>query len=107
MGASSVFSPALWWIFILETDEEWTFFFFWGEQLGHVEVQTTDGRRFEQRVEAVKGDPDNTLSREEIMVKGRSLAPYGGSAVVGERLERFFEEVWKLEEREGMRGLLE
>ncbi|KAI5474719.1 hypothetical protein MNV49_002544 [Pseudohyphozyma bogoriensis] len=65
--------------------------------VGHVEVETIDGRKLEHRVEAVKGDPDNTLSREEIETKGRSLALFGGSPFVGDRLDQFFRDAWDLE----------
>ncbi|KAL8280841.1 hypothetical protein RQP46_006845 [Phenoliferia psychrophenolica] len=74
-----------------------------GRWIGHVFVETVDGKKYDERVEAVKGDPDNTLSREEIMVKGRSLAAFGGGAFVGDRLEKLFQDVWRMEELKGMR----
>ena len=66
-------------------------------------VETVDGKKYDERVKAVKGDPDNTLSREEIMVKGRSLAAFGGGPFVGDRLEQLFEDVWRMDELKSMR----
>ena len=46
--------------------------------IGKVVVETTDGRRIEARVDDPKGDPTNTLSREELTAKARSLIRFGG-----------------------------
>jgi len=48
--------------------------------IGKVTVQTTDGRRLHGRVDEPKGDPGNTLSREEITAKALRLAAFGGAA---------------------------
>lgn len=48
--------------------------------IGKVEVTTTDGRRIEARVDEPKGDPGNTLSRDEIDAKVRDLADFSGAA---------------------------
>ncbi|EER58054.1 MmgE/PrpD family protein, partial [Acidovorax delafieldii 2AN] len=45
--------------------------------IGKVTVQTTDGRTLHGRVDEPKGDPGNTLSREEITAKALRLAAYG------------------------------
>lgn len=46
--------------------------------IGKVSVQTTDGRLLKGRVDEPKGDPGNTLSREEITAKALRLIAYGG-----------------------------
>lgn len=48
--------------------------------IGKVTVRTTDGRVLHGRVDEPKGDPGNTLSREEITAKALRLAAYGGTA---------------------------
>jgi 2-methylcitrate dehydratase PrpD len=48
--------------------------------IGKVTVHTKDGRVFEGRVDEPKGDPGNTLSREEITAKAHRLARYSGGA---------------------------
>ncbi len=48
--------------------------------IGKVVVETADGRRFEGKVLAPKGDPDNTLSRAELEDKATQLALYRGGA---------------------------
>ncbi len=48
--------------------------------IGKVSVTTTDGRVLQGRVDEPKGDPGNTLSRDEINAKARQLAAYGGGA---------------------------
>ncbi len=47
--------------------------------IGKVSVQTTDGRLLKGRVDEPKGDPGNTLSREEITAKALRLIAYGGA----------------------------
>ena len=47
--------------------------------IGKVTVTTTDGRELHGRVDEPKGDPGNTLSREEIEAKALRLAAYGGA----------------------------
>jgi hypothetical protein len=47
--------------------------------IGKVSVLTTDGRTLHGRVEEPKGDPGNTLSREEITAKALRLIAYGGA----------------------------
>lgn len=46
--------------------------------IGKVTVQTTDGRTLEGRVDEPKGDPGNTLSRDEITIKALRLAAFSG-----------------------------
>lgn len=47
--------------------------------IGKVTALTTDGRTLHGRVEEPKGDPGNTLSREEITAKALRLIAYGGA----------------------------
>ena len=47
--------------------------------IGKVSVITQDGRKLQGRVDEPKGDPGNTLSREEIRQKVLGLAQYGQS----------------------------
>ncbi|MFL9920622.1 MmgE/PrpD family protein [Paraburkholderia fungorum] len=52
--------------------------------IGKVTVTTTDGRTFKGRVDEPKGDPGNTLSRDEIATKLHRLAAFSGAANEGE-----------------------
>jgi 2-methylcitrate dehydratase PrpD len=63
--------------------------------IGKVEVLTTDGRRLHGRVDEPKGDPGNTLSRDEIEAKARQLAAYGHGASEAE-MGALIPRVWKL-----------
>ncbi|TGV06860.1 MmgE/PrpD family protein [Alcaligenaceae bacterium 429] len=45
--------------------------------IGKVSVRTTDGRTLQTRVDEPKGDPGNTLTREELEDKVRRLIEYG------------------------------
>lgn len=47
--------------------------------IGKVSVVTHDGRTLQGRVDEPKGDPGNTLTREEIRQKVLGLAQYGGT----------------------------
>ncbi|MEO8024423.1 MmgE/PrpD family protein [Polaromonas sp.] len=52
--------------------------------IGKVTVTTTDGRVLQGRVDEPKGDPGNTLSREEITAKALRLAAFSGGASPGD-----------------------
>lgn len=54
--------------------------------IGKVTVHTTDARQLEGRVDEPKGDPGNTLSREEITAKALRLAAHSGAALPDETL---------------------
>ncbi|MDP1743095.1 MmgE/PrpD family protein [Polaromonas sp.] len=48
--------------------------------IGKVTVTTADGRILQGRVDEPKGDPGNTLSRDEITAKAQRLAAFSGGA---------------------------
>ncbi len=73
--------------------------------MGRVEVVTRDGSRFEERVEVPKGDPENTLSRDEIEEKASRLAAYRGGATE-EEIRDVVARVWRLREEPDLRGIL-
>jgi 2-methylcitrate dehydratase PrpD len=52
--------------------------------IGKVTVHTIDGRILQGRVDEPKGDPGNTLSRDEITAKALRLAAFSGGASPGE-----------------------
>src|SRR5262249_17165535 len=52
--------------------------------IGKVEVVTTDGRTLAARVDEPRGDPGNTLSRDELVDKAIRLAQWSGAASEGE-----------------------
>ena len=63
--------------------------------IGKVTVHTTDGRVLQGRVDEPKGDPGNTLTREEISAKAVRLALYGKAA--GEAETRsLLERLWSI-----------
>lgn len=72
--------------------------------IGKVTVVTSDGERISGRVDTPKGDPDNTLSREEIDEKARSLALSSGALAPGE-LDPFFGRLWKVGAAPALRSL--
>lgn len=55
--------------------------------IGKVTVHTTDGRVLHGRVDEPKGDPGNTLSRDEITAKALRLAAHSGGASPEEMAE--------------------
>jgi len=55
--------------------------------IGKVTVTTNDGRELLGRVDEPKGDPGNTLSRQEITDKALNLAAYSGGANPQQMLE--------------------
>ncbi|WP_213768457.1 MmgE/PrpD family protein [Caballeronia sp. dw_19] len=61
--------------------------------IGKVTVHTRDGRELTGRVDEPKGDPGNTLSREEITMKFRRLAAFSGAAS-DEDASRLLDAAW-------------
>jgi len=61
--------------------------------IGKVTVQTRDGRRLRGRVDEPKGDPGNTLSRDEIDEKARMLAR-SGKAVSDAEIDAVMDRLW-------------
>jgi len=65
--------------------------------IGRVTVETVDGQRFEGRVDEPKGDPGNTLSREELEQKALRLAAFSGGASEDE-MRAAFDRLWHIAE---------
>jgi 2-methylcitrate dehydratase PrpD len=63
--------------------------------IGKVTVVTTDGRVLEGRVDEPKGDPGNTLTREELESKALRLAEFGAGASAAE-MRAVVERVWQI-----------
>lgn len=76
-----------------------------GRWIGLVEIETTGGDRITSRVDVPKGDPGNTLSREEIENKVRTLATFQGGASEDE-IQRLIEQAWGLDQQPSVRNLL-
>ncbi len=72
--------------------------------IGKVTVHTRDGRVLHGRVDEPKGDPGNTLSRDEIETKTLSLGRYADAATEAE-LRGLIKAIWNLE-RAGKVGAL-
>lgn len=72
--------------------------------IGKVTVHTRDGRVLHGRVDEPKGDPGNTLSRDEIETKTLSLGRYADAATEVE-LRGLIDAIWGLE-RAGKVGAL-
>lgn len=67
--------------------------------IGKVTVQTRDGQTFSGRVDEPKGDPGNTLSRQEIEDKALRLGTYRNAATK-EESQALVTHVWHLEKTE-------
>ena len=63
--------------------------------IGKVTVHTTDGRVLQGRVDEPKGDPGNTLSREEITAKALRLAAFSGGATAAE-MQAAIDALWQI-----------
>ena len=73
--------------------------------IGKVTVETRDGRTFEGRVDEPKGDPGNTLGRDELEAKALRLAAYSGAATPAE-MASLFAKTWRLATAERVGALL-
>jgi 2-methylcitrate dehydratase PrpD len=64
--------------------------------IGKVTVHTQDGRVLQGRVDEPKGDPGNTLSREEISAKAIRLALYSQGATEAD-MQAALRTLWNIE----------
>ena len=74
--------------------------------IGKVTVTTTDQASHSAQVDEPKGDPGNTLSRDEVDVKARALALSGNAVNAGE-LDGLMNRIWKINSEDRISGLLE
>jgi 2-methylcitrate dehydratase PrpD len=74
--------------------------------IGKVTVHTIGGRVFDGRVDEPKGDPGNTLSREEITAKALRLAAFSGGASENE-MRAALERLWRVAQWPRVGALLE
>jgi 2-methylcitrate dehydratase PrpD len=73
--------------------------------IGKVTVTTTDGRVLQGRVDEPKGDPGNTLSREEITAKAQRLAAFSQAATEAE-MTRAIAGLWAIAQNKKVGRLL-
>ena len=73
--------------------------------IGRVTVHTADGRTLAGRVDEPKGDPGNTLSREELEQKALRLAAFSGAATEPE-MRSAFARIWSITACEHVGALL-
>jgi 2-methylcitrate dehydratase PrpD len=64
--------------------------------VGKVSVATADGRELFSRVDEPKGDPGNTLARQELEAKAVRLAEFRGAATADE-MRSYMERIWALD----------
>jgi 2-methylcitrate dehydratase PrpD len=74
--------------------------------IGKVTVHTSDGRILYGRVDEPKGDPGNTLSRDEITDKALRLASFSGGASESE-MRAAVERLWRVAQWPRMGALLQ
>jgi 2-methylcitrate dehydratase PrpD len=74
--------------------------------IGKVTVHTTDGRTLKGRVDEPKGDPGNTLSRDEITAKALQLATFSGGATEVE-MRAAVQRLWQVAQWPRVGALLE
>ena len=73
--------------------------------IGKVTVTTTDGRVLLGRVDEPKGDPGNTLSREEITAKALRLAAFSKGATAAE-MTQAIDGLWNIAQSKSVGRLL-
>jgi 2-methylcitrate dehydratase PrpD len=81
------------------------FFLDWAASALAGRGETSDGDSFTSRVDVPKGDPENTLSREELEEKAHKLADHGDGATP-EELRRLVDRAWNLANEDDLRDLL-
>ncbi len=74
--------------------------------IGKVSVTTTDGRVLQGRVDEPKGDPGNTLSRDEITAKAQRLAAFSKGASEAE-MTQAIDRLWRMADCKRVGRILE
>lgn len=73
--------------------------------IGKVSVTTSKSQQISARVDDPKGDPGNTLSRDELDIKARALA-LSGNAVTTSELDSVMDKLWTIATRNEVGFLL-
>ncbi len=73
--------------------------------LGRVEVITASGQHYYGKIDDPKGDPDNTLSRQELEEKLRRLVAFSGAATPTE-VEQLIKKIWQLHQLPNVNNIL-
>ena len=73
--------------------------------IGKVTVTTTDGRVLQGRIDEPKGDPGNTLTREEITAKALRLAAFSKGATAAE-MTQAIDGLWNIAQSKSVGRLL-
>lgn len=73
--------------------------------IGMVSVKTSNGIEISSRVDEPKGDPGNTLSRQELDEKARNLALSGG-ALNSSEIDKVMDSLWNIKTSNAVRFLL-
>lgn len=73
--------------------------------IGKVKVTTTDGRSLAARVDDPKGDPGNTLTKEELEAKAIRLAGFRKGATAAE-MQAMIERIWRMDSAPGPTDIL-
>lgn len=73
--------------------------------IGKVRVTMVDGRRLSARVDEPKGDPGNTLTRDELEAKAIRLAGFRNGATPAE-MRLLIDRIWSLDSRPGPAAIL-
>ncbi len=73
--------------------------------IGKVTVKTTDGRSLTGRVDEPKGDPGNSLSRDEIEYKAMRLGMYEGAATEAQ-VKALIQTVWGIRNQNVLGAIL-
>ena len=73
--------------------------------IGKVTVKTTDGRSLTGRVDEPKGDPGNSLSRDEIEYKAMRLGTYEGAATE-RQVQALIQTVWDIRQQDVLGNIL-
>lgn len=65
--------------------------------VGKISVRTVDGRKLNARVDEPKGDPGNTLAKQELEGKAMRLAEFAGGATADE-MRACISQIWSLDQ---------
>jgi 2-methylcitrate dehydratase PrpD len=73
--------------------------------IGKVRVTTKDGRSLTARIDEPKGDPGNSLTREELEAKAIRLAGFRNGATAVE-MQAMIERIWRMDTTQGAAEIL-
>ena len=72
-----------------------------------IEIETKGGRRFKERINHIKGDPENAMSLEEVKEKFKDCSGFSAKPLNSKNIDTICKMIDDLEKIEGVSKIME